>query len=89
MCARITPLVVRCWDRAGFRVAMTGTTLELDAKFEVVKKLKLVGHPDKIFKKTAFISGMFNSDLEVRNPMRIFLVCPIRKGRQHSYVFWH
>ncbi|CAN0361405.1 unnamed protein product, partial [Scytosiphon promiscuus] len=50
---------------AGFRVAMTGTALELDAKFEVVKKLKLVGYPDKIFKKTAFIKGMFNSDLEV------------------------
>lgn len=50
---------------AGFRVALTGTALELDAKFEVVKKLKLVGYPDKIFKKTAFIKGMFNSDLEV------------------------
>ncbi|CAM9657263.1 unnamed protein product [Ectocarpus sp. 12 AP-2014] len=49
----------------GFRVALTGTALELDAKFEVVKKLKLVGYPDKIFKKTAFIKGMFNSDLEV------------------------
>ena len=50
---------------AGFRVSLTGTALELDAKFEVVKKLKLVGYPDKIFKKTAFIKGMFNSDLEV------------------------
>ncbi|CAN0251046.1 unnamed protein product, partial [Laminaria digitata] len=49
----------------GFRVSLTGTALELDAKFEVVKKLKLVGYPDKIFKKTAFIKGMFNSDLEV------------------------
>lgn len=52
-------------SNAGFRVALTGTALELDAKFEVVKKLKLVGYPDKIFKKTAFIKGMFNSDLEV------------------------
>lgn len=52
-------------ELAGFRVALTGTALELDAKFEVVKKLKLVGYPDKIFKKTAFIKGMFNSDLEV------------------------
>ncbi|CAM9299383.1 unnamed protein product, partial [Choristocarpus tenellus] len=48
-----------------FRVSMTGTVLELDAKFEVVKKLRLVGYPEKIFKKTAFIKGMFNSDLEV------------------------
>lgn len=45
-------------------MSLTGTALELDAKFEVVKKLKLVGYPDKIFKKTAFIKGMFNSDLE-------------------------
>ncbi|CAM9384481.1 unnamed protein product [Chrysoparadoxa australica] len=50
---------------AGFRVALTGTVLELDAKYEVVKKLKLVGVPSKIFKKTAFIKGMFSSDLEV------------------------
>jgi ribosome biogenesis protein BMS1 len=31
----------------------------------VVKKLKLVGTPTKIYKNTAFITGMFNSDLEV------------------------
>jgi ribosome biogenesis protein BMS1 len=39
--------------------------LELDASSKVVKKLKLVGTPTKIYKNTAFISGMFNSDLEV------------------------
>ena len=39
--------------------------LELDASFDIVKKLKLVGTPTKIYKNTAFISGMFNSDLEV------------------------
>ncbi|KAG5175472.1 ribosome biogenesis protein BMS1 [Tribonema minus] len=49
----------------GFRVSLTGTVLELDASFSVVKKLKLVGHPDKVHKKTAFIKGMFSSDLEV------------------------
>jgi ribosome biogenesis protein BMS1 len=49
----------------GFRVSLTGVVLELDVKFEVVKKLKLVGHPAKIFKNTAFVRGMFNSDLEV------------------------
>lgn len=49
---------------------MTGTALELDAKFEVVKKLKLVGYPEKIHKKTAFIKGMFNSELEVLYMMR-------------------
>ena len=31
----------------------------------VYKKLKLVGHPHKIFKNTALIRDMFNSDLEV------------------------
>lgn len=32
---------------------------------QAVKKLKLVGFPSKIFKKTAFVRGMFNSELEV------------------------
>mmetsp|Transcript_23945 Transcript_23945/g.35405 ORF Transcript_23945/g.35405 Transcript_23945/m.35405 type:complete len:960 (+) Transcript_23945:65-2944(+) len=50
---------------AGFRIAATGTALELDASFHVVKKLKLVGNPTKIYRNTAFITGMFNSDLEV------------------------
>jgi hypothetical protein len=30
-----------------------------------VKKIKLVGYPCKIFKKTALIKDMFTSDLEV------------------------
>ena len=50
---------------AGFRIAATGVALELNASFQVMKKLKLVGTPSKIYKNTAFISGMFNSDLEV------------------------
>lgn len=52
-------------EHAGFRVSLTGTALELKATSGVVKKLKLVGHPYKIFKNTAFIGGMFNSALEV------------------------
>lgn len=37
----------------------------MDATLAVQKKLKLVGTPAKVFKNTAFIQGMFNSDLEV------------------------
>jgi len=39
--------------------------LEVDAKFKVVKKLKLTGVPLKISKNTAIIQKMFNSELEV------------------------
>ncbi|PHH79688.1 hypothetical protein CDD80_4053 [Ophiocordyceps camponoti-rufipedis] len=50
----------------GFRIAATGTILGADETAnEVVKKLKLVGTPYKIFKNTAFIRGMFASPLEV------------------------
>lgn len=52
-------------DRAGFRIAGSGVVTELDASFKVVKKLKLVGEPIKVHRNTAFIKGMFNSELEV------------------------
>jgi ribosome biogenesis protein BMS1 len=52
-------------DERGFRMAATGIILELDHSFQVVKKLKLIGTPEKIFKHTAIIKGMFNSELEV------------------------
>ncbi|XP_052262735.1 ribosome biogenesis protein BMS1 homolog isoform X1 [Dreissena polymorpha] len=50
---------------ADFRIAGTGVVQELDKSMQIVKKLKLTGTPLKIYNKTAFIQGMFNSSLEV------------------------
>lgn len=49
----------------GFRIAATGSVNEINKSTQIVKKLKLVGTPLKILKKTAFIKDMFNSSLEV------------------------
>lgn len=49
----------------GFRIAATGSVNEINKSTQIVKKLKLVGTPTKIYKKTAFIKDMFNSTLEV------------------------
>lgn len=49
----------------GFRITLTGTILDMNKSTELVKKLKLIGNPVKIFKKSAFVEGMFNSQLEV------------------------
>merc|ERR1719228_1066610 len=48
-----------------FKIVATGVVVELDKTTQIVKKLKLTGEPYKVFKKTAFIKGMFNSSLEV------------------------
>ncbi|PFH34328.1 AARP2CN (NUC121) domain-containing protein [Besnoitia besnoiti] len=50
---------------ANFRVSATGLVLQTSPSVELSKKLKLLGEPKKIFKNTAFIKNMFNSDLEV------------------------
>ena len=49
----------------GFRVAASGTVLDVDEAPEIVKKLKLTGTPYKIFKNTAFIRDMFTSAIEI------------------------
>lgn len=58
--------VVNDSDTTGsFRIAATGIVEDLNSSVEIVKKLKLVGYPYKIFKNTAFIKDMFNTSLEV------------------------
>lgn len=52
-------------NQSGFRIAATGTVLELDQNVEIVKKLKLVGYPAEIHRNTAFVRDMFTSALEV------------------------
>jgi ribosome biogenesis protein BMS1 len=61
-----TPFIaIQHLDAEQFRISASGIVLELDFSFPIMKKLKLVGEPFKIFKNTAFIKNMFNSDLEV------------------------
>lgn len=58
--------VVANSDTTGnFRISATGIIEEIDASVEIVKKLKLVGYPYKIFRNTAFIKDMFSSAMEV------------------------
>jgi ribosome biogenesis protein BMS1 len=51
--------------QSDFRIAATGSVVELDKSTKIMKKLKLIGTPFKIYRKTAFIRDMFSSTLEV------------------------
>ncbi|KAL3145804.1 hypothetical protein ABBQ38_015181 [Trebouxia sp. C0009 RCD-2024] len=52
-------------NQQSWRISATGVVLNLDASVRVMKKLKLKGTPLKVHKHTAFLGGMFNSQLEV------------------------
>eukprot|EP00397_Hematodinium_sp_SG-2012_P009851 GEMP01009948.1.p1 GENE.GEMP01009948.1~~GEMP01009948.1.p1 ORF type:complete len:996 (-),score=245.75 GEMP01009948.1:342-3329(-) len=54
-----------------YRISATGHALESAPNFQIMKKLKLVGEPLKIFKNTAFIKNMFTSDLEVNKLLHV------------------
>ncbi|KAF8847666.1 cytochrome P450 [Acephala macrosclerotiorum] len=49
----------------GFRIATIGTVLNVDEATKIVKKLKLIRAPYKIFKNTAFIRDMFTTSVEI------------------------
>jgi ribosome biogenesis protein BMS1 len=51
-------------DQSHFRICATGVIVEVNSQFKVMKKLKLIGEPFKVHKNTAFVKGMFNSNLE-------------------------
>ena len=74
-------LAYQTTSKQTFRISATGVILELDATHNIVKKLKLVGNPTKVHKNTAFISGMFNSSLEVAK----FEGAALRTARRRSH----
>eukprot|EP01054_Gregarina_sp_Poly1_P005693 Gregarina_sp_Poly_1__5692@NODE_2_length_28028_cov_167_134223_g1_i0_p2_GENE_NODE_2_length_28028_cov_167_134223_g1_i0NODE_2_length_28028_cov_167_134223_g1_i0_p2_ORF_typecomplete_len1075_score187_84RIBIOP_C/PF04950_12/7e02RIBIOP_C/PF04950_12/2e77AARP2CN/PF08142_12/6_3e24PduVEutP/PF10662_9/1_1e12GTP_EFTU/PF00009_27/9_2e10AAA_22/PF13401_6/2_1e05AAA_16/PF13191_6/4_1e05Adeno_IVa2/PF02456_15/2_4e05NACHT/PF05729_12/0_00018NACHT/PF05729_12/6e02AAA_30/PF13604_6/8_8e05KAP_NTPase/PF07693_14/0_0002KAP_NTPase/ len=50
---------------ADFRISLTGVVIENDPNPSIFKKIKFLGSPSEIKRNTAFVKGMFSSDLEV------------------------
>ncbi|EZG59485.1 putative preribosomal protein RNA [Gregarina niphandrodes] len=48
-----------------WRISLTGVAVENVAVPRVMKKLKFIGNVHEVLKNTAFVNGMFTSDLEV------------------------
>ncbi|KAI3854972.1 hypothetical protein MKX03_009130 [Papaver bracteatum] len=53
--------------RAAFRFLAKASVVDVNKAARIVKKIKRIGTPCKISNKTAFIKGMFTSDLEIAN----------------------
>lgn len=55
----------RSKSKSEFRIAGTGSVSGFENTPRIVKKIKIVGFPYKIYEKSAFIKDMFSSSLEV------------------------
>jgi ribosome biogenesis protein BMS1 len=52
-------------EKTSFKILGFGTITDLSSNPGIVKKLKLIGYPDRIHHNTVFVKSMFTSDLEV------------------------
>ncbi|KAH0484893.1 MAG: hypothetical protein KVP17_003841 [Porospora cf. gigantea B] len=71
-------LAIRTFDQRVpyYRISGTGNILQTAENFKILKKLKLIGRPDSIKKRTVFVKGMFTSDLEVNKCLGARLQTP-------------